>query len=257
MESTASSSAVPSDHVELFVKAGRDGTSLGGCPLCHRLFMLLTVKADAGALTLTTTPIVLARPPPDFRRRVGATRLPALRHGDETLSDPDDMIQYVDEHFPLPTMPAGDLAAADACRDVFSKFSFFIKDVAQTSTPLMAELRRLSGYLEVAGCRYLSGDDRPGHLDCAILPKLQHIRIAVKAFKNFDIDVQLVGLWRYLAAAYACDAFTRTCPSDQEIIAHWMDKPECPSLNKEKRVQLGLDGPSMYSFHLPTGLVQI
>ena len=31
-------------QVELFVKAGRDGESYGGCPICQRFFMLLLIK---------------------------------------------------------------------------------------------------------------------------------------------------------------------------------------------------------------------
>ena len=55
------------------------------------------------------------------------------------------------------------------------------------------------------------------HLDCELLPKLQHIRVAAAKLKNFDISPKLVNVWAYLWAAYNSDIFVRTVPSDQEI----------------------------------------
>jgi len=62
------SGAPPSDDVELFVKAGKDGVSNSGCPLCQRLFMILLMKAKLGTLKLTVTTINMAKPPPDFKK---------------------------------------------------------------------------------------------------------------------------------------------------------------------------------------------
>lgn len=34
------------------------------------------------------------------------------------------------------------------------------------------------------------------HLDCEVLPKLQHLRVAAKALKDYDIPTNLRGFWR-------------------------------------------------------------
>jgi len=107
-------------HVELFVRAGRDNKTLSGCPQCQRVFLALSVKAEYGPLTLSVTPINLARPPSELR---GAfSRLPAIRHDDETLTDVEEMLQYVDNLIPEPSLSYDCPAATEACQDVFSRY---------------------------------------------------------------------------------------------------------------------------------------
>lgn len=240
-------------QVELFVKAGKNGESYGGCPLCQRFFMILLTKAEYNKdMTLVVTTVNMAKPPLDFKKL--STRLPVLQHKGQYLSEPDEIIQYIDSHFRYPPMNYDNVAAANACRDVFSKFSFYIKDVSQSPQPLIAELSRLDSYLKGSPHRFLCRDI-PDHLDCLMLPKLQHIRVAAKAFKNFDIPAQLKSLWRYLAAAYNTPAFRESCPSDQEIVHHWSSKPECSIRAKELLALYGTDGTPKYSFDYPKGVL--
>jgi len=113
-----------SSHVELFVRAGRDGKALGGCPQCQQVFLALAVKAEYGPLTLTVTPVNLARPPTELR---GAfSRLPAIRHDEETLTDVEEILQYVDRMFPQPSLSYDCDAATEACQDVFSRYVVYI-----------------------------------------------------------------------------------------------------------------------------------
>jgi len=107
--SPAATKAKP-NHLELFVRAGKDGESLGGCPLCQRMFILLLIKAKAGQLTFTVTTVNMTKPPPDFKKL--SSRLPVIVHKDEILCDPDEMIQYIDEHFPYPPLAYDNVQAA-------------------------------------------------------------------------------------------------------------------------------------------------
>ncbi|ESO11341.1 hypothetical protein HELRODRAFT_116835 [Helobdella robusta] len=233
-------------QVELFVKAGKDGESYGGCPICQRFFMILLTKADYNKdLSLIVTTVNMSKPPPDFKKL--ATRLPVLNHQDQIISDQDEMVQYIDKTFRYPPMNYDNVAAAKACRDVFSKFSFYIKDVSQSPAALLAELHRLNDYLMNSPHKFLCRDV-PDHLDCMMLPKLQHLRVAAKAFKNFDIPLEFKGLWRYLATAYNTTSFRESCPSDQEIIFHWGSKPECPDLSKDFQLS---EATPKYSFDYP------
>lgn len=248
-----SASSTPSNHLELFVRAGKDGESYGGCPLCQRMFMILLMKANAGELTFTVTTVNMAKPPADFKKL--ASRLPVVVHGSEILSDPDEMIQYIDEHFPYPPMAYDNVRAAQVTRDVFSKFSFFIKDVSHSSQPLLAELRRLNDYLEESTHKYLCRDV-PDHLDCLMLPKLQHIRVVAKVLKGLDFPVEYKGLWRYLANAYEGDVFRQTCPSDQEILHHWLNKPEVTRIPKDMEVKYLGNNEATYSLDVPGGVLE-
>lgn len=230
--------------------------------------------------SFTVTPVNMARPPHDFRLLQPSTRrLPVLVHrrrrqtsnndnddndGDddkvssspEVVTDPDEIVQYVDSLFPFPPMSydtSGE--AAVACRDVFSRFSYFVKDVSGSAAPLLSELRRVDAYLSTSNFRYLNNDDRLDHLDCIVLPKLQHIRVAARAIKEFEIPAELTGLWRYLAAAYADPVFRRTCPTDQEIVHHWHSKPECHRLPKSKLALYSPEGPPRFSVDVPAGII--
>ena len=79
--------------------------------------------------------------------------------------------------------------------------------------------------------------DQITHLDCLLLPKLQHIRVAAHAYRDFEIPRDLKYLWRYLQNAYGSEIFQKSCPSDQEIVYHWASKPELPSLPRYKEQQ--------------------
>ena len=210
--------------------------------------MILLMKANAGELTFTVQTVSMAKAPTDFKKI--ASRLPVVMHGSEIISDPDEMIQYVDEHFPYPPMAYDNVKAAEASMNVFSKFSFYIKDVSHSPAPLLAELRRLNSYIEQSPHKFLCRDV-PDHLDCMMLPKLQHIRVVAKAYKDFDIPKEFRGVWQYLANAYHYDVFRKTCPSDQEIVYHWMCKPELPRLGKDKELHYSPEGAARYSFDVP------
>jgi len=54
-------------EVELFVKAGKNGESLAGCPVCQRFFMVLLIKAEHNRdMSLVVTTVNTARPPPEL-----------------------------------------------------------------------------------------------------------------------------------------------------------------------------------------------
>ena len=50
------------------------------------------------------------------------------------------------------------------------------------------------------------------------MPKLQHIRVAGRFFLDYDIPSNLTNLWKYVAEMYKLEAFTASCPADQDII---------------------------------------
>jgi len=106
-------------HVELFVKAGRDHKTLGGCPQCQRVSLALSVKSEYGPITLSVTPVNLAKPPSELEHAL--TELPAIRHNGEMLTNVDEMLQYIDKLFAQPSLSYDCEAATEACKDVFSR----------------------------------------------------------------------------------------------------------------------------------------
>jgi len=86
--------------------------------------------------------------------------------------------------------------------------------------------------------------------DCELLPKLHHLRVAAAALKNFHISAEYCNIWRYLHHGYSNSIFRQTCPPDQEILLHWSDRPDTPSISVEKRHLLTRERPS-FSFDVP------
>ena len=120
-------------------------------------------------------------------------------------------------------------------RNFFSKFCFYIKSVSRESTSLKTDLKRLDEHLQMqpAESKYIFGDELT-RLDCEVLPKLHHLRVAAFHLKGFEIPPNFTGIWRYLNNAYNDEIFLRTCPPDQEIVLHWASRPDTPSLSYEE-----------------------
>jgi len=247
MESNGESCA-PLNHLELYVKAGENTKNYGACPFCQMVYMILDLKARDGDLSYDVITISMSRPPQEFKKL--ANRLPVLKHGDEILTDNDEIVQYLDRNFPHPDLRYDNVKANAVCLNFFSKFSFYIKQVKNSPEGLLKELQALNDFLESAGTTYLCGETI-SNLDCLVLPKLQHIRVACKALKEFDIPTSMKGIWRYLGRAYTSTTFRKTCPSDQEIVWHWSQKAETPHLTEEKMRQYSTDTEPRFSVSVP------
>ncbi|XP_008484526.1 chloride intracellular channel exc-4-like [Diaphorina citri] len=57
--------------------------------------------------------------------------------------------------------------------------------------------------------------------DCELMPRLQHIRVAGSYFMQFEIPTYMKHLWHYMKHMYELEAFTQSCPADQDIINHY------------------------------------
>ncbi|GAB6019926.1 hypothetical protein CHUAL_001457 [Chamberlinius hualienensis] len=251
MSSSTSSSPTSVAELTLYVKAGSDGVRYGACPICQRVFMLLSLRLRYQQLSFKVATINLAKPPEDFRK-LGLKRLPALHYAanELALDNVDEIIDFLDENFPLNNNNDDVNGEVDVEFNVFSKFCFFIKDVCKDPVHLMGELTKLDKQLrETSGRRFLLADEL-SEPDCQLLPKLQHIRVASGHLKGFELPTQLTALWKYLYHAYSEPIFVQSCPSDQEIVIYWADKAETPKLSFERHAHLTNEIPK-YSFDVP------
>uniref|UniRef100_A0A0N5AFC8 GST N-terminal domain-containing protein n=1 Tax=Syphacia muris TaxID=451379 RepID=A0A0N5AFC8_9BILA len=235
------------DHepIDLWVKAGSDGMRLGGDPLCQQIFMILVQKSldPESGLTFRVRTVNESKPPLEFRQ-AGLRHAPALQHGDDTtISEQDEIMDYIDKQYPLPSLNFNSPSASKATANLFRAFAFFIKEVNNDPKILTAELTKLDNYLSESDTLFLA-DNHLTHLDCDVLPKLHTIRIAAAALKNYEIPKNLHNLWTYIKRGYETDAFRRSCPSDQEIILYWADKLDTPNISSAKRSELCRQKPT-------------
>lgn len=244
----------------LYVRAGCDNRKYGACPFCQRIFMLLMLKSAQGAaIKFRVATVPASRVLPPALKANGLRNLPAIVHGDIAIDTVEEIIDHIEAKYPDDYAQINDPTLNESVdkltRNFFSKFCFYIKSVSKDASALIAELNRLDDLLKGTTTRFLLGDSL-SHLDCEVLPKLHHVRVAASILKSFYVPSHLVGIWRYLNNAYNDDIFHKSCPPDQEIVLHWASRPDTPKLSYELYASLTRNTPR-FSFDVPAVAIPI
>ncbi|KAK9956825.1 hypothetical protein ABG768_014533 [Culter alburnus] len=228
--------------IELFVKAGCDGESIGNCPFSQRLFMILWLKG----VVFNVTTVDLKRKPADLHNLAPGTHPPFLTYNGEVKTDINKIEEFLEEVLAPPKYPklaARNRESNTAGNDIFAKFSAFIKNTKPNANEALEKgltkaLKKLDDYLnsalpdevdadsmeeeKVSNRKFLDGNDLT-LADCNLLPKLHIVKVVAKKYRNYDISSDLTGVWRYLNSAYAQEEFTNTCAADNEIELAYQD----------------------------------
>ncbi|KAL7376655.1 hypothetical protein ABVT39_012760 [Epinephelus coioides] len=221
--------------IELFIKASDDGESVGNCPFCQRLFMILWLKG--ANFTLTT--VDMKRAPDQLKALAPGSQPPFLIYNGEVKTDTNKIEEFLEETLAPPQYPklcCRYKESNGAGEDIFQKFSAYVKNPRPEFNEMqekkfLSSLVKLNWYLEtplpheldqkpnatVSSRLYLDGDSLT-LADCNLLPKLNIVKVVCKKYRDFDIPTELKGLTRYLDNAYKQDEFRYTCPNDSEIL---------------------------------------
>ncbi|XP_028997830.1 chloride intracellular channel protein 5b isoform X2 [Betta splendens] len=228
--------------IELFVKAGSDGESIGNCPFSQRLFMILWLKG----VVFNVTTVDLKRKPADLQNLAPGTHPPFLTFNGEVKTDINKIEEFLEETLSPPKYPklaAKQRESNTAGNDIFAKFSAYIKNTrpeanAALEKGLTRALKKLDDYLnsplpseidansaeEEKGSRrsFLDGNELT-LADCNLLPKLHIVKVVAKKYRKYDIPSDMTGVWRYLKTAYTREEFSNTCTADAEIETAYKD----------------------------------
>ncbi|KAM8976104.1 chloride intracellular channel protein 4 [Pelodytes ibericus] len=228
--------------IELFVKAGIDGESIGNCPFSQRLFMILWLKG----VVFNVTTVDLKRKPADLQNLAPGTHPPFITYNHEVKTDVNKIEEFLEDVLCPPKyrkLSAKHPESNTAGMDIFAKFSAYIKNSRPDANQalekgLLKTLQKLDDYLNSplpdeidensmdditsSNRKFLDGDDMT-LADCNLLPKLHIVKVVTKKYRNFDIPKSMTGIWRYLSSAYSRDEFTNTCPGDREIEIAYAD----------------------------------
>ncbi|EDM18717.1 chloride intracellular channel 5, isoform CRA_b [Rattus norvegicus] len=187
-------------EIELFVKAGIDGESIGNCPFSQRLFMILWLKG----VVFNVTTVDLKRYP----------KL-AARHRESNTAGIDIFSKF--SAYIKNTKQQNNAALERGLTKALRKLDDYL------NTPLPEEIdTNTHGDEKGSQRKFLDGDELT-LADCNLLPKLHVVKIVAKKYRNYDIPAEMTGLWRYLKNAYARDEFTNTCAADSEIELAYAD----------------------------------
>jgi len=210
-------------EIELIIKASTiDGRRKGACLFCQEYFMDLYLLAELKTISLKVTTVDMLKPPPDFRTNFEATPPPILIDNGLAVLENEKIERHI-----MKNVPGGhnlfvqDKDVASRIENVYSKFKLtLLKKDEVAKNALLSHLTKIDEHLGKRGNRFLTGDTLCC-FDCELMPRLQHIRVAGKYFMDFDIPTNLTHLWRYMYHMYHLDAFTQSCPADQDIINHY------------------------------------
>lgn len=223
--------------VELFVKAASDKMKNGACPICHRYFLAFYILRERGLVDLVVTTFLPENPPQEVLLFSNGKRYPLVKVHKGNVGGKDiagmecdtvDEIESLLDRFECPDMLARresreEERAEKTFEDLIKKFNLFMRNSSSDASGLVKILSQIDSYLHENGTKYLL-TNRLGRADCYLLPILQHIRVAGRAYKEFDFPLEFSHLWAYMHHAYETDAFKESLPADGEIILHYDGK---------------------------------
>ncbi|XP_019680083.1 chloride intracellular channel protein 2 isoform X1 [Felis catus] len=182
-------------EIELFVKAGSDGESIGNCPFCQRLFMILWLKG----VKFNVTTVDMTRKPEELKDLAPGTNPPFLVYNKELKTDFIKIEEFLEQTLAPPRYPhlsPKNKESFDVGCNLFAKFSAYIKNTQKEANKnfeksLLREFKRLDDYLNtplldeidpdsaeeltVSRRLFLDGDQLT-LADCSLLPKLNIIK---------------------------------------------------------------------------------
>ncbi|XP_005143598.2 chloride intracellular channel protein 3 [Melopsittacus undulatus] len=222
-------------QIQLFVKASEDGESVGHCPFCQRLFMVLLLKG----VPFTLTTVDVKRALDVLKDFAPGAQLPVLLYNGEPKTDTVTIEDFLEDKLGPPMFPSlipQYRESSLAGNDIFHKFSTYIKNPVPAqdaalqrnllrallnldeflSAPLEHELAR-EPHLRASRRRFLDGDQLT-LADCNLLPKLNIVQVVCQHYRRFGIPKDLQGVWRYLNSARETKEFRYSCPSSEEIV---------------------------------------
>lgn len=250
---------------ELYIKASAiDKETKGSCPICQQFFMItcllgenqddidfkvFTVQADCPPKNFAAGwskkyPVVMVN---SGRNKMGQD-ISGMMY--DTFEELELFFESINRECPeLKRKNAPNQAAMQVVENVYKHFNHFIS--GQSEKGLIGELKKLNEYLEGQDTKFLV-DNVLSFSDCHLLPRLQHIRVAGKAYRDFEIPKEFTYVWRYLKNAYEQDAFKSTMPSDQDIVFHYEKKVSGPPRRKPTKPTLE---KFSYTVDIPEGIL--
>eukprot|EP00184_Porphyridium_aerugineum_P000853 CAMPEP_0184699684 /NCGR_PEP_ID=MMETSP0313-20130426/5866_1 /TAXON_ID=2792 /ORGANISM="Porphyridium aerugineum, Strain SAG 1380-2" /LENGTH=289 /DNA_ID=CAMNT_0027158807 /DNA_START=28 /DNA_END=897 /DNA_ORIENTATION=- len=225
------------EQLVLYGKAGPTGTELGDCPFTGKLHMGIRLKQLPVQLVYIDT-----KNKPDWYLKLNPNgTVPTLKYGkhaddirnmhqDDTIfTDSELSLQFLDDQFASrpPKLQVENAMAQDLVGKIFPTFATYLKfkgDDKDNEDFLKLDLDNalidLDEYLKRSGMKFLCGDE-PSGLDCNLVHKLYHVRVAGDYYKNFAIPHECKAVHAYMERAEALEAFQKSKYPESVVIWGW------------------------------------
>ncbi|KAM8995905.1 chloride intracellular channel protein 3 isoform 1-T1 [Ara ararauna] len=236
-------------QLQLFVKASEDGESVGHCPFCQRLFMVLLLKG----VPFTLTTVDVKRALDVLKDFAPGAQLPVLLYNGEPKTDTVTIEDFLEDKLGPPMFPSlvpQYRESSLAGNDIFHKFSTYIKNPVPAqdealqrnllrallnldeflSAPLEHELAH-EPHLRASRRRFLDGDQLT-LADCNLLPKLNIVQVSAGTSAPYPAPLPGSPVLPLVPAATSC-SLTNPCttsmpPLSSMIFPHTSHSPLHP-----------------------------
>eukprot|EP00252_Welwitschia_mirabilis_P028045 TRINITY_DN993_c0_g1_i2.p1 TRINITY_DN993_c0_g1~~TRINITY_DN993_c0_g1_i2.p1 ORF type:complete len:242 (-),score=43.94 TRINITY_DN993_c0_g1_i2:688-1413(-) len=194
------------------------------CPYAQRVF---TARNYKGLDEIQVVPIDLGDRPSWYKEKVYPTnKVPALEHDGKVIGESLDLLVYIDNNFGGPKLIPSDPVRKQAADELIKYVETFSGTGSTTlknpDSNVTQEFGPVLDYLENAWGKF---DDGPFFLgkfsvvDCAYASFLERFHITFLEFKNYDLLEGRPKLSKYLKELNKVDAYVKTKPKPEEIIA--------------------------------------
>ena len=167
-----------STKMELYLKAGPQGTSVGDCPFAHYVRCVLHFKGlECKVLPCT------AETKPAWLINECSGKMPCLRIDGLTITESGEIVKYIEKTYTEPSLTVPNLNEAMQIQaNMFLPMAKFLKSKEfdeGKENDLITELNKLNEHF--GKNKYLAGDSL-SLADYSLGPKLYHLDIAVDHF---------------------------------------------------------------------------
>ena len=144
----------------------------------------------------------------------------------QVIGDSYEIVQYLDRTYPSPSLkPPGNDEAEKVTGNVFNVFSAWAKNQdkskdAELEANFTAELKKIDEFLSQSKGPLLCGEAW-SVADCALVPRLYHIRNVAHYYKNYTKFSDFANLGKYMEHAFGTPEFKATDYPMEWVIAGW------------------------------------
>jgi len=208
--------------MDLYIKAGPDGTSVGDCPFAHYVRAVIAFKG----LHCTVHPCTKDTKP-QWLVEKHAGKMPCLVNGDDIITESSDIAVYLDKTHPEPPLASGPQVdqISQQISGFFPAMARFVKSVEHSQEledKLLVELETLDNLVAESKGAYLCGD-QVSLADLAIAPKLFHLKTTLEEFSSdtFEKVKKFQNLSKYIETMLAENCVSSCSYPKETVLWGW------------------------------------
>lgn len=206
--------------MELYVKAGPDGQSVGDCPFAHSVRAVIFAKG----LECKVIPRTKDNKP-DWLVNDYDGKMPCLRNGDDIVIESSSIVNYLEEAFPQEKVVCDqDQSVLHLTQGFFPAFAAFMKKAEfdpKLENRLSMEIGKLERHLETSGGPFLC-KMTPTLADMNLGPKLYHLKITLEHFYPKLVSQMLLPRVKiYMDQVLSAAPIAQCSYPPEHVIAGW------------------------------------